>query len=148
MFCRHIPNRCEVALAIVRITLGVVFIAHGAQKVLGLWGGPGLDGFAQFTASLGAPEALGYIAAFIELIGGLLLLIGAASEVAALALVPVMLGAILLVHLKNGFFSQNGGYEYALVLLLLLVAIIVGGPGKWYTWCACKLSGCPCKHKK
>lgn len=147
MFCRHIANRTEVALSLVRITLGVIFVAHGLQKVLGLFGGPGLDGFAQYIASMGVPAFLGYLAAFAELLGGFLLLSGIASEFGALLIIPVMLGAIWLVHGKNGFFIQNGGYEYALTLLALLIAIVIGGPGKWYAWCGCKLAGCPCKHK-
>lgn len=148
MFCRHIPNRCEVALSVVRITLGVIFLAHGAQKVLGLFGGPGLEKFANWAAGYGIPAALAYLGAFAELLGGFLLLGGIAAEVGALMVIPVMLVAAFVIHGKGGFFAQNGGYEYPLSLTLFLAAIVIGGPGRWYAWCACKLTGCSCKHGK
>ncbi len=147
MFCRHIPNRCETALSIVRITLGVIFVAHGSQKVLGLFGGPGLDGFVQWAGKYGIAPLLAKAAACAELLGGFLLLSGIAAEIGALMVIPVMLGAVWFIHWNSGFFSQNGGYEYPLSLVLFLLAIVIGGPGKWYAWCACKLTGCSCKHK-
>ena len=148
MFCRHIPNKTEVALSIVRIMLGIIFTVHGAQKVFGLFGGPGLEGFAQWAGSVGISSTLAYAASFTELLGGLLLLTGIAAEIGGLLAIGVMLGAIYFIHGKNGFFIQNGGYEYALSLLVFSLAIVIGGPGKWYAWCACKLTGCPCKSKK
>lgn len=147
MFCRHIPNRTEVGLSIVRFTLGVIFLLHGAQKVLGLFGGPGLEGFAQWASGYGIAPALAKAAAIAELLGGFLLLGGIAAEIGALLVMGVMIGAIVFVHGKNGFFIQNGGYEYALSLFMSSLAIVIGGPGKWYAWCSCKLTGCPCKHK-
>lgn len=144
MLC-SISNRCEWALAIVRTMLGVIFIAHGAQKVLGLFGGPGLDGFVQWSATVGIPAWLAYVAAISELLGGLLLFFGIATEVGALLVIGLMLGAIFFVHFKNGFFLQNNGYEYALSLLIFSFAILIGGPGKGYLWCPCKMLGCKCK---
>lgn len=126
-------NCTQIALFIVRVTLGFVFMAHGSQKVFGLFGGPGLAGFAQWTNSaLGTPLILGYAAAFFELIAGVLLFFGIASELGALMVIPVMLVAIFFYHWPHGFFAQNGGFEYSLVLLLLAVVILIGGPGKWY----------------
>jgi len=117
------------ALALIRIMLGVVFTAHGAQKVLGAFGGTGLQKFAEWIGSLGVPPLLGYAAAFCEFAGGLLLLFGIASRMGALMVIPVMLGAIYLVHLKNGFFIQNNGFEYSLTLLVMAVAVLLGGSG-------------------
>ncbi len=144
MLCT-ISNRCEWALTIVRIMLGIIFIAHGAQKVLGLFGGSGLQGFVQWSATLGIPSWLAYCAAISELIAGILLVLGIASEIGALLVIGIMFGAIYFVHLKNGFFTQNGGYEYALSLLVFASAVLIGGPGKAYLWCPCKMLGCKCR---
>ena len=122
------PLRTDLALALVRIMLGIVFTAHGSQKVLGLFGGTGLQKFVSWIASLGVPAALGYVAAFCEFFGGLMLLLGIASRLGALMVIPVMLGAIALVHLKSGFFGPQG-FEYPLVLLVCAVAIFLGGSG-------------------
>jgi putative oxidoreductase len=147
MFCRQISNKEEVALAIVRITLGVIFTVHGAWKVFGLFGGPGLQGFVKWGAGIGISPMLAYLAAFAEFIGGLLLLTGFAAEIGALLVIAVMLGAIWFVHWGKGFFVQNGGFEYPLSLIMFSLAIVIGGPGKWYAFCACKLTGCSCKSK-
>lgn len=121
--------RVDLALALIRIMLGLVCTLHGSQKVLGAFGGPGLQGFVNWIGSLGVPAVLGYLAAFFEFAGGLLLLFGIASRLGAAMVIPVMLGAIYLVHLKNGFFTQNGGYEYPLVLLVMALALVIGGSG-------------------
>ena len=122
-------KQAQLALAIVRIMLGIVFVAHGGQKVLGLFGGSGLEGFISWTGSLGIPVYLGYAAAFAEFIGGLLLLLGIYAELGALLVIGVMIGAIYFVHLPHGFFIQNGGYEYVLSLIVSSVAILIGGAG-------------------
>lgn len=142
MFCK-ISDRCEWALLIVRLMLGAIFIAHGGQKVLGLFGGPGLEGFAQWSATMGIAAWLAYLAAFAEFIGGILLFFGIAAELGALMVIGVMLGAIWFVHWHNGFFIQNNGFEYTLSLIVFAFAIIVGGPGKVYLWSPCSL-GCSC----
>lgn len=124
----------NTALAVVRVTLGSLFFAHGAQKVLGWFGGPGLAGFVQWTSSMGVPEVIGYLAAFAEFIGGIMLLLGIAAEVGAFLTIPVMLGAVFVVHWNNGYFGQNGGFEYPLNLIFFALAIIIGGPGAWALW--------------
>ena len=143
MLCQ-ISNRCEQALFIVRVMLGAIFIAHGAQKVLGMFGGPGLDGFVQWSASIGIPGWLAYLAAFAEFIGGILLFFGIAAELGALMVIGVMLGAVWFVHWNNGFFIQNNGFEYPLSLIFFALAILVGGPGQYYLWCPCNALGCKC----
>lgn len=133
-------DRPALALTLLRIATGAVFIAHGAQKVLGLFGGPGLDGFAQWSATLGIPSWLAYAAAFAEFIGGLLLVSGIGASLGALLTAAVMLGAIWFVHLDKGFFSQNGGYEYPL-LLLINSAVIFLAYGNCWPMKACSTKG-------
>jgi len=145
MLCA-ISNRCQWSLFLIRIMLGVIFTAHGLQKVLGLFGGPGLEGFAQWSATFGIPHWLAYLAAFSELIGGLLLLSGFAAQIGALLVIGVMIGAIVLVHLKNGFFIQNNGFEYPLSLIISALAIILGGPGTLSSKGCCPAS-CKCNQK-
>lgn len=124
------------ALFLVRLVLGYTFFLHGSQKVLGLFGGPGLSGFVTWTVGLGVPSWLAYLAAFFEFIGGILLFTGIVPEVGALLVIAVMIGAINLVHWKNGFFIQNSGmgFEYTLNLVLFAIASIIGGPGKYALW--------------
>ena len=128
----------ELGLLLVRLTLGSIFFFHGAQKVLGLFGGSGLEGFVQWAATLHIPTWLAYLGAFSEFIGGILLFLGIFSELGALAVIGVMLGAIYYVHLDKGYFIQNGGFEYPLNLILFSLAIIIGGPGAFALWDHCK----------
>lgn len=135
-------DRTALALTVLRVSTGAVFIAHGAQKVLGLFGGSGLEGFAQWSATLGIPSWLAYTAAFFELIGGLLLVLGIGVSIGALMTAAVMVGAIWFVHLEKGFFSQNGGYEYALVLLINSIVILLANGACW------PMTSCSTKGKK
>lgn len=124
-------------LLIVRVFLGVVFVAHGAQKVFGLFGGPGLKGtIAYFRSSLGVPPALAVLAAFIECFGGLAVLVGLLTRLAALGLIVVMLVAVAKVHWANGFFlnmsllpGKGHGYEFNWALIGMALALLVGGGG-------------------
>ncbi len=122
-------DRTQLALALIRTMIGIVFCAHGAQKVLGLFGGPGLKGFVSWASTVGVPSYLGYMAAFAEFSGGILLLLGLYAELGALLVIAVMIGAIYFVHLPKGFFIQHGGYEYVLTLIVNALAIFIGGPG-------------------
>lgn len=125
------------ALGLVRILLGATFVLHGSQKVFGLFGGTGLAKFAGWIKSLGYPAWLGKLAAYCELIGGLMLLFGVAAQVGALLVIPVMACAIGMVHLSKGYFIQNGGCEYALNLLILAAIILVFGPGRFALYDLC-----------
>lgn len=118
-------------LLMLRLTLGVVFLAHGAQKAFGLFGGPGFAGATGFIASLGfrpAPLWAG-LAVGGELVAGLLFALGFLTPVAALLVVATMGVAITKVHAAKGFFVQNGGYEYSLFLLVAALAVAAVGPG-------------------
>jgi putative oxidoreductase len=119
-------------LLVVR-TIGVVFAAHGSQKLFGLWGGAGLEGQASGFHALGLrPARLHAIAAGVfEFGGGLLLAFGLATPVAALLITATMTTAVLLVHGPKGFFNAKGGFEFNLVLILAAAGIAATGPGSW-----------------
>ncbi len=122
------------ALAIVRITVGFTFFLHGAQKVFGWFGGPGLATFVQWSANYGISSFWAYCAAGAECLGGFLLMTGIVAELGALLVIPVMIGAIFLIHGTKAYFVQNQGFEYPFVLMLFALAIIVGGPGHGALW--------------
>src|SRR3989442_7917546 len=104
----------NTALLILRIVVGVLFMGHGAQKLFGVFGGPGLAGFAGWLQGLGLLFALGLI-----------------TPIAALALLAVMLTAVVTVHWTKGLWATNGGYEYNLVLSAVAAALALGGPGAY-----------------
>lgn len=117
----------------VRLTLGVIFIAHGAQKVLGVWGGPGWSAFTGGTTPFSFMRPAWFwlgAAALSELVGGVLVLLGLLTRVGAFFLTATMLTAIFGYHLQGGFFLSNKGYEYALALLGMSVALLVSGGGR------------------
>jgi len=115
----------------IRLTLGVIFVAHGAQKLFGGFGGHGLQATAAWMESIGlAPGLLmALLAGSAELFGGLLLILGLAVRPAALVLAFTMLVAIFAVHWQHGFFLANNGYEFALALLGGSVALAFRGGG-------------------
>ena len=115
-----------------RIPVGIVFAAHGAQKLFGWFGGYGLEGTGQFMASLGlGPGALmALLAGGAEFFGGLALLLGLFVRPAAAALAFTMLVAILAVHVDKGLFMATTGYEFALVLLAASVSLLISGAGR------------------
>jgi putative oxidoreductase len=125
------------SLFIVRVVLGVIFFAHGAQKLFGWFGGPGLRGvIGYFKQSLGIPAPLTVMAALTELLGGLAMVVGFLVHPAAVGLIIVMAVAIAQVHWRHGFFSQLGaragqghGYEMNLALIAMALAVLVGGAG-------------------
>lgn len=117
---------------ILRTVVGALFIGHGTQKLLGWFGGQGLDATGQFFESVGLrPGPRNALAAGLsEAGGGALLALGLLTPLAAAALVGAMTTAIRIVHLKNGPWSANGGYEYNLVLIAAVLALVDGGPGR------------------
>ena len=121
----------DAGLLLVRLALGGIFFAHGAQKVFGWFGGPGLDGTVGFMGSLGVPAILAYVAAFTELLGGLAVAMGALARIASVGLAIVMGVAIATVHWSNGFFAGSGGFEFPLMLGVAALAIAVAGPGRF-----------------
>ena len=125
------------SLLIVRVVLGVIFFAHGAQKLFGWFGGYGLKGtIGYFQQALKIPAPLTVLCALTECFGGLAVLVGFLSRPAALGLAIVMLVAIAKVHIPNGFFinwslqqGKGHGYEMNLALIAMAAAVVVGGGG-------------------
>ena len=118
-------------IAILRAVVGGLFIGHGLQKLLGKFGGPGLEGTSGWMESVGMrPGKLHATAAGVaETGGGALLVAGAATPLAASALTGSMTVAIAKVHGANGVWAQEGGYELPLVMIAALFAITASGPG-------------------
>ncbi len=117
---------------LLRVTVGALFVGHGTQKLFGWFGGHGLDATANMFDSLGMrPGNRNAIAAGVaEAGGGAALAAGFATPLAAATLTSVMLTAIHRVHLKNGPWLTNGGYEYNLVLIAAVLALAEVGPGE------------------
>lgn len=124
----HHPKSYDIALLILRLAVGVIFVAHGLQKLTQV----GFAGVSGMLESMGVPAAgvLGPALALGELLGGLGLLVGLLTRVAAAGLAIDMLGAMLLVHLPAGFFLPEG-IEFALALLAANVAFLVAGAGRY-----------------
>ena len=121
----------SIGLLILRLVVGLGLAAHGAQKLFGWFGGYGIAGTGQFLEQLGfRPGRLHAAQAGIaETVGGLFLAAGFLTPAAAAAVVAVMVVAAVSVHVKKGFFAQNGGYEYTLVLAAAALALAFTGPG-------------------
>lgn len=113
---------------ILRVTTGLIFVAHGWQKLSG-----GLEGTAGFLATLGfpAPMLMAVLLIAAELIGGILLILGLFTHWVSKILAFVALVALLTVHAANGFFIADGGYEFILLIFAASVSLAITGPGKW-----------------
>ena len=122
----------------IRLSLGVIFLAHGAQQLFGIWDGPGVPARIEIAkASSPIAAYLAFIAAGTELVGGIAVAVGLLTRLAALGLALDMIAWILRVPLINGFFlnwsmapGKGHGYEFSLALLAMSVALFLSGPGK------------------
>ncbi len=114
-----------------RIPVGIIFIVHGAQKLFGWYGGGGLEGTAQFMASLGLYPSylMALLAGSAEFLGGVLLIVGFLVRPAGAVLGFTMIVAIFAAHFQSGLLLANGGYEYALALLAVSVSLLISGGG-------------------
>ena len=123
----------NIAILVLRLCLGAVFVAHGLQAAFGLFGGPGVEGFSKMLSGMGFAPALfwAYVGAYTELVGGLFLVFGIFTRIAALFILIFMAVAVLKVHLSHGFFIQTGGYEYNFVIICVCIALIILGGGKF-----------------
>ena len=120
----------DTTLTWLRLVLGAIMLPHGAQKLLGWFGGSGYSGtMAFFESQLGLPPAVTLLVILTESIGSLLLILGLGGRFAAAALIGNMIGAILLVNLQNGFFWTAQGYEFPLMVILVSAVIVVRGSG-------------------
>ncbi|ABF40923.1 DoxX [Candidatus Koribacter versatilis Ellin345] len=135
----------DSVLTALRLVLGIVMFAHGAQKVLGWFGGYGYSGTMQFfTGTLHIPAPLGILSMVAEFAGSLGLIVGLLGRVAALGILVNMVVAVLKAHAPNGFFmnwagNQKGeGFEFHLLAIVIALAILVRGSGafsidRWIT---------------
>jgi len=125
------------SLLIVRLGLGVVFVAHGGQKVFAWFGGPGLKATVQtFQQYMKMPPAATVTAALIEFLGGVAMLLGLLARPAAVGIIVIMLMAIAKVHGQHGFFlnfsgtpGKGHGIEFNFVLIAMALAVLIGGAG-------------------
>ena len=132
----HTPD--DHTLTLLRAGLGVVFFAHGAQKMLGWFGGAGFNGtVGYFGHTLGIPEVFAVLAILAEFLGGIGLILGLFSRIAAFALAVDMFVALFLVHVNNGFFmnwagnKHAEGFEFHILAICMLFAVMVRGAGAW-----------------
>jgi putative oxidoreductase len=124
----------DLALLVLRLVVGVIFFAHGGQKMWGWFDGPGLENMVKF---MGVP--LGYLVSIGEFFGGIGLIFGFLSRFSAASIIVIMVGAIVQFHGRNGFFLGSGpdstlaqaGFEYCFALIGLLAPILIAGPGRF-----------------
>lgn len=131
MINKMLLTEAGAAALILRVPVGLILAAHGAQKLFGWFGGNGLAGTAQWMSSIGIEPGLlmALLAGGAEFFGGLALVLGLLTRPAALIAAFTMLVAIFSVHISNGLFAADGGYEYALVLMVALLALAIQGGG-------------------
>ena len=127
----------NLGLLILRLAVGSIMFVHGAQKLLGWFGGPGLSGFMGWMASMHVPVVAAWLAIIAEFFGGLGLAVGVFAQLAALGIAIVMLVAILMVHWKVGFFMNWGsvanrgeGWEYPFLICAAALTLAITGPGR------------------
>ncbi len=138
MIRRLIQTNEDFSIIFLRLGLGVVFFAHGSQKLFGWFGGYGFSGTMNFfTGSLGIPALFAFLAIMAEFFGALGLLFGLLTRLAAFGIATVMVVAVLMVHLQYGFFMnwsgklQGEGIEYHLLVLTISIVLMINGGGRW-----------------
>jgi putative oxidoreductase len=125
----------DVTFTILRLVLGVVFLAHGSQKMLGWFGGFGFHTTIGFFTHMGMPAPMAFLIICTEFFGGLGLIVGLLTRIAALGITGLMIGAIFMVHLQNGFFmnwmgNQKGeGFEFHLLVIAMAATLLLRGAG-------------------
>ncbi|EGI72235.1 MULTISPECIES: DoxX family protein [Pseudoalteromonas] len=126
-------SKAGVAALILRVPVGLILAAHGAQKLFAWFGGYGLEGTGQWMASIGLEPGywLAMMAGSAEFFGGIALAIGLLTRPAAVVAGFTMMIAIFSVHISNGLFMANNGYEYALTLLVVTVVLAIQGAGSF-----------------
>ena len=123
-------QKTNYAALIVRLALGVVFFPHGLQKAFGMFGGPGIDGTLGFMGSMGVPSIITFLVILAESVGALGLILGFLTRFCAASIALVMIGAVALVHAKNGFFMPMG-FEYHILAIGMALSLVVTGGGAW-----------------
>jgi len=138
MIQKIIQTDKDISALVLRLLLGIVFFPHGAQKVLGWFGGHGFSGTMDlFTHNLGIPAAFAFLAIMAESLGSLGLILGFLTRIAAFGISCVMVVAVFMLHLQNGFFmnwfgNQKGeGFEYHILVVAICIALMIKGGGLW-----------------
>ncbi len=123
----------ELGLLVIRVIVGLLLVGHGAQKLFGVFGGHGIAGTGGFFEGIGLKpgKPLAFGAGAAEFGGGALLALGLLTPLAATLIIAVMVTAILTVHLPNGIWNPENGYEYNLVLIAVAFALAAVGAGEW-----------------
>ena len=135
MFSKIFRTTPDIVPAIIRVVVGVLFFVHGAQKMLGWWGGPGFTAMMHGFESQGVPAAFAFLAIAAEFFGGIGMVLGFLTRIAAFGISVNMVVAILTVHLRNGLFmnwsgQQKGeGFEFHLLVLAITISIMLVGAG-------------------
>jgi putative oxidoreductase len=126
------------ASTIIRIVLGLILFPHGAQKMLGWFGGYGFNGTMGFlTGTAGLPWIMAFLVIAIEFFGAIALIVGFATRIVAVGIISLFTGIILTSHSQNGFFMnwygnlKGEGYEFHLLIIGMAIALLVSGAGKW-----------------
>ena len=129
---RIIATQNSFSPLVLRVPVGLILAAHGSQKLFGWFGGYGLEGTGKWMASIGLEPGLlmAALSGSAEFFGGVLLLLGLLTRPSALVVAFTMAVAIFSVHIHNGLFMSNNGYEYALALLAAAVSLIISGGGR------------------
>src|SRR5580658_6158822 len=118
----------DAALLLIRIAAALAFLFHGCSILFGMFGG---SGPTQFASELHMPAVVGYLVGLAQVAGGLAVLTGILARIGAACILLVMLGAIFLIHLPRGFDIGKGGMEYALTQLLIALALLIAGAGRY-----------------
>lgn len=121
-------KRTGTALLAIRVAAGLAFLYHGSAILFGAFGGPDLAGFAAY---MHLPTPVAFLVGLAQFCGGLAMLTGILARLGAIAILPVMLGAIFMTHLPHGFDISKNGMEYALTQLLIAVAVLIAGAGPY-----------------
>jgi putative oxidoreductase len=123
----------SLGLLVLRLVVGLTMAGHGAQKMFGWWGGPGMKAWTEGMTRMRIRPAVpfAWLAALAELGGGLLFAFGFLSPLGTLAIISTMLVAIATVHWPNGFWNSKRGYEFNLTLIAASVAVGLAGPGTY-----------------
>jgi putative oxidoreductase len=131
MLERWIGTNAGIGIFILRLTLGIIFLAHGPDKLFGIFTGGGISGTIEAFNSMGLPFAAvtAWIVAIGETVCGLALVLGLFAREAAIFLIVLMIGAIATVHWENGFFIMNDGFEYNFAIIGMCICILFGGSG-------------------
>lgn len=122
-----LPATAPWGIALLRVVAGIIFVMHGQQKLFEF----GIGGVTGMMTGLGvpAPELMAIVVTLVELVGGIALILGAFTRIAAVLIAIDMLTAMALMHWPNGFFASNGGYELVLALAAIGVTLALTGPG-------------------